>query len=649
MNLKASISAAYVAAAVWPTSVSCQDKADAIYFGGPIYTMSDAAPRVEALAVKDRRILAVGTSADMDQHKGAGTQVHDLEGRTLIPGFVDGHGHIFIGGVQALSANLLPPPDGPNNDIPTLLQSLTDWASANEDLVQKVKLIIGFGYDNAQLKELRHPTRDDLDKVSMDLPIVIVHQSGHLGVLNSKALEVAGYSAQSTNPEGGVIQRRDGSQEPNGVLEEAAFFAVVPKILGAAGPAGMEVLSQAGAEMWSKFGYTTAQEGRSSPPVVKAMKAVAERDGFKIDVATYPDVLVDRDMIKSGVSPTYTKHFRIAGAKLTIDGSPQGFTALRDRPYYAPVGNYPPGYLGYAAVKMEDVTDAIDWAYANDIQIITHANGEGASDMLIAGIKAAQSKHGTSALPPVLVHGQFEREDQVDSFKALGVFPSLFPMHTFYWGDWHRDHTVGPENADNISPTGWFLKRGMVFSSHHDAPVALPDSMRVLFATVTRRSRSRDIIGPAHRVPVMDALKAMTLWPAQQYGEERAKGSLEPGKVADLVILSDDPVSIDPDKIAEIEVMETIKDGNSVYEAPPGGKKKAMLDWPSRRYNHALHEMFKQVYIMQRMERIPVVYRTAELRAAVDETFDACMETEILADIMSNHSEGHLTSMHQPK
>jgi hypothetical protein len=139
-------------------------------------------------------------------------------------------------------------------------------------------------------------------------------------------------------------------------------------------------------------------------------------------------------------------------------------------------------------------------------------------------------------------------------------------MHTFYWGDWHRDHTVGPALADNISPTGWCVKRGMRFTSHHDAPVAFPNSMRVLGATVTRRSRSGDIIGPDQRVDVMTALKAMTLWPAWQHFEEKSKGSIETGKLADFVILDKDPTAIDPETIDQIKVVETIKEGITIFD-----------------------------------------------------------------------------------
>jgi len=187
--------------------------------------------------------------------------------------------------------------------------------------------------------------------------------------------------------------------------------------------------------------------------------------------------------------------------------------------------------------------------------------------MLIATIGAAQDKYGDPGNRPVLIHGQFLREDQVDSYKNLGVFPSLFPMHTFYWGDWHREHTVGPVNADNIPPTGWVRERGMMFGSHHDAPVAFPDSMRILSATVTRRTRSGDILGPDQRVDVMTALKAMTIWPAWQQFEEDDKGSIEVGKIADFVILSDDPTAVDPETLADLRVLATIKDGEVVYEA----------------------------------------------------------------------------------
>ncbi len=546
--------------------VTAQDVADTIYLGGSILTINDTQPTAEAIAVKDGRILAVGDLASVTAFQTTQTKVFDLSGRTLLPGFVDSHGHVVMGGIQALSANLLSPPDGEVTDIASLQDSLRTWARKNAEVVKKSKMIIGFGYDNAQLAEVRHPTREDLDAVSTEYPIMIVHQSGHLGVANSKALEMAGISASSENPDGGVIQR-DANGEPNGVLEEYAFFTALAPMLNALGPEGMQTFAKAGAKMWASFGYTTAQDGRSSGGIVEALKVIDSAGQLPIDVIAYPDVLESKDYLKANVSKDYTGHVRVGGCKLTIDGSPQGFTALRDRPYYDPVGNYPEGYAGYAAVTMEQVQDSVNWCYGHGMQVITHANGEGASDMLIEALTKAQETYGDPGNRPVLIHGQFLREDQVDHYKELGVFMSLFPMHTFYWGDWHRDHTVGPVNAENISPTGWVRERDMMFGSHHDAPVAFPDSMRILDATVTRRTRSGDILGPMQRVDVMTALKAMTIWPAWQQFEENSKGSIEPGKVADFVILSGDPTIIDPETLDQLQVLVTIKNDKVIYQA----------------------------------------------------------------------------------
>lgn len=554
-----------------------QQTADRIWTGGPIITMNDKALRAEAIAEKDGKIVAVGRKAAVMKLKGDKTEMIDLGGRTLLPGFVDAHGHVMAGGLQALSANLLAPPDGKVKDMASLQQTLRDWIAANDAAVKKVGLIVGFGYDNATLAERRHPTREDLDPISKDIPILLVHQSGHLIAANSKALEIGGITAETPNPAGGVIRRKAGGKEPDGVLEETAAFPLLVKLLGRVGPEGGKTFVRAGSELWARFGYTTAQEGRASPGSAAILKQVADAGELKIDVAAYPDVLIDREFIKKSFSKTYANRFRIAGAKLTIDGSPQGFTAWRDRPYYKPVGDYPKGYAGYAAASKEQVMDAVDWSYANNIQLLTHANGEAASDLLIKASQSARKKHGPGKdLRNVLIHGQFLREDQVDSYKKLGILPSLFPMHTFYWGDWHVNHTVGPKAGQNISPTGWVIKRGMKFTSHHDAPVAFPDSMRVLDATVTRKARgSGDIIGPQHRVDVITALKAMTIWPAWQHYEESSKGSLETGKLADFVILSQDPTAIKPDDIDRIKVTETIKEGKTIFKLTAEEQRRA--------------------------------------------------------------------------
>jgi len=571
--------------------------ADRIWSGGPILTMVDGAMRAEALAEKNGIILGVGNANTIMAMRGPETEVIDLAGRTLIPGFVDAHGHVFMTGIQALSANMLPAPDGTVNDIPALQQVIREFAQAQPERVAAAGLILGFGYDDAQLAELRHPTRDELDAVSTEVPVYVIHQSGHLGVANSRALELAGITADTPDPAGGVIRRRADSTEPNGVLEENAANVVIAKLLGGLDEEANRAIFRAGTELIASYGYTTAQEGRSIPAIAELMQAVATEDGLDIDVVTYPDVLVNRDYILEKHSRSYTDRFRVGGAKLTIDGSPQGFTALRDRPYFNPPAGFRADYVGYASASGDQVFDAIDWAFANNVQILTHSNGEGASDTLIGAIETATATHGPADRRPVLIHGQFLREDQVDAYNRLDVFPSLFPMHTFYWGDWHRDRTVGPAAADNISPTGWVRERGMMFSSHHDAPVAFPDSMRILDATVTRRSRSNDIIGPAQRVDVLTALKSLTIWPAYQHFEEGRKGSLETGKLADLVILSDDPTAIDPETLDSITVLATIKEGETIYAA---GVREGHLNYRPRGDGSDPYADFLRVFAISR-------------------------------------------------
>ena len=251
--------------------------------------------------------------------------------------------------------------------------------------------------------------------------------------------------------------------------------------------------------------------------------------------------------------------------KLSIDGSPQGKTAWLSQPYYVPPEGQSAAYAGYPAVPVDQCLAAIDKAFANGWQILVHANGDAAIDVLIAGVREATRKHGPGDRRPVLIHGQTAREDQVDACKALGIIPSFFPMHTFYWGDWHRDSVLGEDRARNISPTGWVIDRGMRFTSHHDAPVANPDAMRVLSATVTRKTRTGEVLGPDQRVSAEIGLKAMTIWAAWQHFEEHRKGSLEPGKQDDLVILSQDPTAVDPEKLASLKVVETIKEGVSIW------------------------------------------------------------------------------------
>jgi hypothetical protein len=345
-----------------------------------------------------------------------------------------------------------------------------------------------------------------------------------------------------------------------------AFFSLMG-ILPKLSESDREFVAKAGQDLYERYGFTTAQEGRSTLGINATWAALAERNGLTIDVVAYPDMAdADRAMTSPYVAPIYRNHFRIGGVKLNLDGSPQGKTAWLSKPYYKVPAGQKPDYLGYPALSDAQAFAYVDKAFANRWQILAHVSGDAAIDQFIRAVRAGEGKYGKADRRPVAIHAHTARADQVAAFQALGIIPSFFPMHTYYWGDWHRQSVLGPERGSNISPTGWVWARGMVFTSHHDAPVAFPDSMRVLSSTVTRVARgSGEVVGPQHRVPPIVGLKAMTLWAAYQHFEEKTKGSIEPGKVADFVVLSENPIRIDPLRIADIQVLETIKGGRSVY------------------------------------------------------------------------------------
>lgn len=539
-----------------------------VYYNGDIITMEgDSADYEEAVVVKDGKILFVGNQIDAERKAGKDAEEVDLDGKTLLPGFLDAHGHIWNAGFQSLAANLLPRPDGTANSIEDIIALLNEWKEKNKDIVDKYKMIIGFGYDDSQLKEQSPPTADDLDKVSTDHPVIIIHQSGHLAVMNHKALELSGYDKTTKDPPGGLIRRKIGTTEPNGVLEEMAFFVPLAKIAAVLDSASNETIAKAGLEAYVKFGYTTAQEGRATKESAEVWKALAAKKQVPIDVAVYPDIQSQLTyMQENGVQKNYSNHFRIAGVKLSLDGSPQGKTAWLTQSYLVPPPGKNKNYKGYPAFpKDSDVFALVDSAFANDWPILAHCNGDAAADQYIKAIRQATNLYGYKDRRPVMIHAQTVRFDQLDSMKALGIIPSFFSMHTYYWGDWHRDQVLGKERAYKISPTATALKKGMIFTEHHDAPVALPSSIMILYTTVNRISRSGDIIGPDERVSPYAALESITKWAAYQYFEENSKGTLTPGKLADLVILDNNPLKVDPKEIINIKVLETIKEGITVY------------------------------------------------------------------------------------
>ncbi|WP_371193314.1 amidohydrolase [Glaciecola sp. SC05] len=535
-----------------------------VFFGGPILTMvGDQANYAEAIVVKNDKIDFIGSKADALSQAGMDFSSIDLEGRTLMPGFIDGHAHFANFGAQAIGVQLLPPPDAGAKDVATIISLLQEWNTpANRELTG---WIFGTGFDDSVITEKRFLTKHDLDQVTTEFPVMITHISGHFAVVNSKGLELLGIDADTPNPEGGIIRREPDSLEPNGVLEELAAIQHMLKAISPTNEASFLQFFEAGQEMALSFGYTTAHEGRAMSNH-EFLANMAEQNRLKLDVVSYIDYLfVDQYMDSKWNSKEYINGYKIGGMKITLDGSPQGRTAWRTMPYLLPPDGADEGYLGYPSIPNDqDVIDIYEKAFVNNWQILTHANGDAAMDQMIRALGTLQEKYGNDDRRFVLIHGQYIREDQLDAFKSLDVITSLFPLHTFYWGDWHSE-IIGAELAQKISPVRTALNKGLNITLHTDAPVALPNLMRVVWTAVSRTSRSGKVIGEQEKLTPYEALQAITIWSAYQHFEEDRKGSLEVGKLADLVILDANPIDIPIDSIKDVQVVQTFKAGNLVY------------------------------------------------------------------------------------
>ncbi|WP_420001751.1 amidohydrolase [Acinetobacter sp. LF10] len=547
-----------------------QQSTEKLFYGGSILTMEGMQPKyAEALLVKDGKIVFVGSKQQAERLANAQVQYINLNNKTLLPSFIDAHSHVNMVGFHQMVANLYPMPDGSVSDINSLVKVMNTWKTQNPAVIKMMGgWILGNGYDDAQLSEQRHPTASDLDRVSKDQPVMILHQSGHLASVNHKALELLNFNQNTPNPEGGVIRREANSNIPNGVLEESALFTAIGSIFKDVPPQVMFQIAQKGIDAYVKNGFTTVQEGRADQGTTEMWHALAKQNQLPIDVVSYPDITTSQEyMLKQGSSRQYNQHFRIGGVKISLDGSPQGKTAWLTQPYLIPPEGKDKNYKGYPAIKdNQQVNQYINLAFKQGWQVLAHANGDAAIDQFIGAVKDATLKQGKADRRSVLIHSQTIREDQLDQLKALDIIPSFFSLHTFYWGDWHRQQTLGEARAARISPTASALKKQLIFTEHHDAPVVPPNSLMMLDATVNRVTRSNYVLGADERVSPYMALKSMTDWAAYQYFEDQHKGTITQGKLADLVILDQNPLTIPSREIKNIQVLATYKEGNLIYQ-----------------------------------------------------------------------------------
>jgi hypothetical protein len=541
--------------------------ADTIYYGGDIVTVNDAQPSAEAIAIKDGKILALGTRVQIEKsNKGANTKLVDLAGKALLPGFLDPHSHYINSLSVANQVNVYAPPAGPGKDIPSIVAELKKFRDANK--IPTGIVIQAYGYDENVMPNGVGLTRRDLDADFPDNPVMVNHVSMHGAVLNSAAFKKYGISAATKTPAGGIILREKGSNEPAGLIMETAFLPVFSALPH---PSREEEISwsRAGQMLYAAAGITTAQEGLTHAGDVELLKRVAAAGVQTIDVIAYPFIL-DLDKVLEKNPPNsfgkYVNHVKLGGVKITSDGSPQGKTAFFTTPYLTGGPGGEKNWRGEPSFPEPELKAMVKKVYDLGLPLNIHANGDAAIDMILRAHEYAAAGDPAKPRHTVVIHSQFVRLDQLDRYVAYAITPSFYTEHTYYFGDTHVLNR-GQKQAFFISPMRTAIDKGLRPTNHTDFVVAPLDQMFVMWTAVNRVSRSGVVIGPDQRVTPLEALKAITINSALQYSEEGSKGSLEPGKLADLVILDKNPLKVDPMAIKDVKVVETIKEGKTIYKA----------------------------------------------------------------------------------
>lgn len=542
-----------------------------IYYGGPIVTMNDRALMAEAVAIKGGKIIAVDRLRTIDAMADDSTERIDLQGKTMMPGFIDAHSHFLATGSNALiKVDLNSPPIGDVKNIDDIINKLkTRVADTKEGGV-----ILGSGYDDTLVTEMRHPTKEDLDKVSTEIPVIITHISGHLASGNTKALEMAAINSDTANPDGGRVTKND-KGEPTGVMQGNAT-ALLYKLIPESTQEDWVAAIAKGSEIWAAAGFTTASDNFVSPNQIDYFKAALDSGDQTVRVNFWPRVRSVEAVhafpaVQSGTDISDGKRMLVQGpVKFTIDGSPQGYSAHFSEPYTTLRPDDDEGYRGFAYWDDRDeIFDIIEQLHTDGYQLTIHGNGDQGIQDILDAYSAAQKAHPREDARHGVIHAQFTRPDQLAQMAALDVSPSFFIGHTFYWGDRHKNVFFGPHRANHMSPLQGALDEGLVFSTHTDAYVTPIDGIQMVWSSVNRMSTGGDVIGEDQRISPYEALKAITTNAAWQFFEEDIKGSIEPGKLADFVILSGNPLTVahnDPMKIKDIKVLETIVGGDTVFK-----------------------------------------------------------------------------------
>ncbi len=537
-----------------------------IYYNGTIIPMTGENQTAEALYVENGFIRGIGTLSEMTR-MAPKCKMIDLQGHTLLPGFIDGHSHMISTAYELMFGNANPSPKGKCDSIPQMVTELKQQLQEAQPNLKKNQPYIAMGYDESAFPDKQPPSKRDLDLISREIPILLIHASGHNAVLNSKAMEMAGITDDYEIPAGGGMPKFSGTNEYTGLLQENAFIQMQADMKM---PGLGQVLEAIGrcSELYASYGITTAQDAKVMKQQVPLVNIASRLGKLKQDVACYVDPEVAQDVlpVQEPWKNSYKRHVRMAGYKLFLDGSPQAKTAWLTQPYVIPPAGKEEDYCGFGTMTEEELTEHLKRCFDNHWQVNVHTNGDAAIDQLIKCYRKVQQQYPREAsLRPAFIHCQTVREDQLDDIRDLGMLISFFEDHVYYWGDYHYASVLGPERAEHISPIKSARDRGINCTLHQDSPVVNPNVIFAVHNAVNRVTKEGRVLGADQRVSVYEALRCVTYAGAYQLYEEEQKGTLEPGKVSDLVIIDQNPLTTEPDKLKDIQVLTTIKSGKVIY------------------------------------------------------------------------------------
>jgi predicted amidohydrolase YtcJ len=511
----------------------------------------------DALAIRDGKIVAIGKNDEITTYRQPDTMVIDAEGRKILPGFIEPHNHLISFGTSLLAVDVRTPPNRTIADIVDRLRQRVLETPEGE-------WVVGRGYDDTGLADMRHPTRDDLDRASTNHPIVIWHISGHLLAANSLALRIGNVTRDTQDPPGGRIGRRPGDSAPDGVLYEGpAQILVAEHVPGYTRQDVRKGFVEAQAE-FLKQGVTTihdASVGRSRGVDMLDTYQSARNDSvlkLRVNMFLQWQLLEETGF---GFEPgSGDEWIRVAGCKIVSDGSIQGLTGALREPYICD-GNES-GWLIYEQDELNAMVLAL---HRRGYQIATHANGDAAIDSILDAYENALTIQPRTDHRYRIEHCQVCHPEHIERMQKLGIIPDFFANHIHYWGDRHRERFLGPDRVMILDPVGSAVRAGLMPILHSDCPVTPVSPLFCIQNAVSRVTSGGETLNASERISVEDGIATMTRNAARAAFQEDIMGTLEVGKLGDFVILEQDPFSVQPHELGQIEVVATVVGGQLMY------------------------------------------------------------------------------------